>query len=66
MAETVLAGIVVQELERAVLCEKELEDAMGVDALVELVIADEVWAEVEAGEVVEEGEVAEIDALVEV
>jgi hypothetical protein len=58
VADTVLEGVV--------FFEKELEDAIGVDALVELVIADEVWAEVEVGEAVDEGEVAEVDALVEV
>lgn len=58
MAETVLEG--------AAVLEDGLDDAQGVDALVELVIADEVWAEKEVGEAVDEGEVAEVDALVEV
>ena len=66
VAETVLKAVIVQELERAVLFEKELKDTIGVDALVELVIANEVWAEVEVGEAVDEGEVAEVDALVKV
>lgn len=58
VAETVLEGAVIHE--------EELDDAQGVDALVELVIADEVWAEEEVDRAVDEGEVAEVDALVEV